>query len=208
MRSRRAKQLGGHWAAFVVAGTLLASLSPMVTSAGSRAPQEILDKLDRIMTILGEIQERNHTLRWDQTLPAFKRFVVLKSFNGDAVLDKETGLVWEKTPQNTMTQWSGAIFDCMDKTVGGRKGWRLPSVHELQSLVDPSVAAPGQTLPTLHPFLNVESSHYWSASTRDDFPTGAWTVFFGGGIVGSSDKITDQNRTWCVRAGHNDGSRY
>ncbi len=208
MQSRRAKRLSGLGAVLVVGGMLLASPGLRVTSAESPTSQEILAKLDQILTAIGGIQEGNHTLRWDQNLPGVQRFVILKSFNRDAVLDKETGLVWEKSPETTITQWSGAMYACIDKTVGGRKGWRLPSVHELQSLVDPSVAAPGPTLPPVHPFLNVQSSHYWSASTRADFSTGAWTVFFGSGIVGSSDKITDHNHAWCVRGGHNDGTEY
>ena len=208
MWTRQAKRLSGLLAVLAVGSVLLMSLASRVTSAESPAPEEILDKLDHLMTAMSEIQEGHQTLRWDQNLPALQRFVILNAFNREAVLDKETGLVWEKSPQTTITQWSGAIFSCMDKTVGGRKGWRLPSVHELQSLVDPFVAAPGPTLPPIHPFLNVQSSYYWSASTRADFPTGAWTVFFGSGIVGSSDKITDYNRAWCVRGGHNDGSTY
>jgi len=208
MRSRRAKWLGGLGAVLVVGGTLLASGGPGVTSVASPTSQEIVEKLDQLLTAIGGIQEGNHTLRWDQILPAAQRFVILTAFNRDAVLDKETGLVWERRPETAITQWSGAIFVCIDKTVGGRKGWRLPSVHELQSLVDASVAAPGPTLPPGHPFLNVQSFHYWSASTRAEFSTGAWTVFFGSGTVGSSDKTTDHNHAWCVRGGHNDGSEY
>ncbi len=208
MRSRRAKWLSGLGALLAVGGVLLASGGPGVTSAASPTSQEISDKLDQILAAIGGMQEGNHTLRWDQNLPAAQRFLILTAFNRDAVLDKETGLVWERWPETAIIQWSGAIFDCIDKTVGGRKGWRLPSVHELQSLVDPSVAAPGPTLPPGHPFLNVQSVHYWSASTRAEFSTGAWTVFFGRGTVGSSDKTTDHNRAWCVRGGHNDGSEY
>ena len=208
MWTRRAKRLSGLRAVRAVGSVLLVSLASGVASAESPAPEEILEKLDRLLTAVGEIQEGHPTVRWDQNLPALQRFVILKSFNREAVLDKETGLVWEKSPETAITPWSGAIFSCIDKTVGGRKGWRLPSVHELQSLIDPSVAAPGPTLPLIHPFLNVQSSYYWSASTRADFPTGAWTVFFGSGLVGSSDKLTDYNRAWCVRGGHSDGSTY
>ena len=208
MRRRRAKRWSGLGAVLVVGRMLLASGGPGLTSAALPTSREILDKLDQILSAIGGIQEGHHTIRWDQNLPAAERFVILTAFNRDAVLDKETGLVWERWPETGITQWSGAIFDCIDKTVGGRKGWRLPSVHELQSLVDPSVAARGLTLPPGHPFLNVQSVHYWSASTRAEFPSGAWTVFFGSGIVGSSDKTTDHNHTWCVRGGYNDGSEY
>src|SRR5713101_5028569 len=87
------------------------------------------------------------TPSWDQTLacptPAkCTRFTVLTNFSSAAVLDRETGLVWEQSPATTTHTWSAARSQCADRTVGGRKGWRLPSVHELASLVDPNNVDP------------------------------------------------------------------
>ena len=96
--------------------------------------------------------------------PAAQRFVILPAFNSEAVLDKETGLVWEKSPQTTSARWIVAHRTCIEKNVGGQKGWRLPSLQELASLVDPSVAPPGLALPPGHPFLAVQSAVYWSAT--------------------------------------------
>ena len=109
-----------------------------------------------------------HLKSWSNIIPnAAKRFIVLADFNNQAVLDRETGLVWEQTPDATDRLWTDAASYCLNKNVGGRKSWRLPSIPELVSLVDPAVA-PGPTLPVGHPFTNVQSSQpkgYWS-STR------------------------------------------
>ncbi|HEU0069457.1 MAG TPA: DUF1566 domain-containing protein, partial [Nitrospiraceae bacterium] len=59
------------------------------------------------------------------------RFVVLEAFNNEAVLDNETGLVWETIPARARTVWKNAAGICAKKTVGGKKGWRLPAVKEL-----------------------------------------------------------------------------
>jgi uncharacterized protein DUF1566 len=139
------------------------------------------------------------TPSWDQKLPASTRFVVLLDWASQAVLDRETGLVWEQAPAATITSWNGAKNTCINKPVGGRKGWRLPAVAELSSLIDPSVAFPGPTLAPGHPFTNVQTTKpYWSASTSTLIPSSAWSVDFREGVVPSSDR-TLEFLVWCVR---------
>src|SRR4249919_3431545 len=106
---------------------------------------------------------------WDQKLPAATRFIVLSNWNYEAVLDRETGLVWERSPTQVARTWFQAVDYCGDLTTGGRKGWRLPTISELQSLVDPTQNAPA--LSVGHPFLGVLFStslavhFYWSSTT-------------------------------------------
>ena len=145
----------------------------------------------------GVIQNR------DNAPSATQRFVILPAFNSDAVLDKETGLVWEKSPQTTSARWSVARRTCIEKNVGGQKGWRLPSLPELRSLVDPSVAPPGPTLPPGHPFLAVQSAVYWSETRVGEDPTGAWAVHFGLGGGAVFINWAHSVQVWCVHGGMN-----
>ena len=91
------------------------------------------------------------TQNWDKVLSGAQRFTILDAFNSQAVRDNETGLVWEKAPIGGPTSWAIARVACLNKTVGGRKGWRLPSVHELASLIDANQPIP--TLPTDNPLV-------------------------------------------------------
>ena len=145
---------------------------------------------------------------WDQklgcpTIANCPRFLVLTNWNSEAVLDKETGLVWERSPALTTHTWSAARFECTARTTGNRKGWRLPSIHELASLIFPSVAPPGPTLPPGHPFTNVQPVTYWSASTNADFPANALSVSFDSGFVAGFDNKTSSFQVWCARGGNN-----
>lgn len=127
------------------------------------------------------------------------RFIVLSDWNSEAVLDRETGLVWEQSPATVTRTWFVAQA-CNTKTVGGRKGWRLPTIPELASLIDPTIAPPGPTLPPGHPFSNVQSSFYWSATTKAGDTDSAWGVDLNIGNVFSGNK-TFPNQFWCVRGG-------
>jgi hypothetical protein len=98
--------------------------------------------------------------------------------------------------------WNGARFTCINKNVGGQKGWRLPSIPELASLIDPSVASPGPTLPLGHLFHNVQSAGYWSATTNAEEASDAWFVYFGRGFVDHDGK-THTGHVWCVRGSMN-----
>ena len=138
---------------------------------------------------------------WSKKLPSASRFTVLSVFGNAAVRDDETGLVWEKTLETSEVSWADARAACADKDVGGRKGWRLPSISELASLVDPSMKA-GSTLPLGHPFTNVLADVYWSATTMAGSPNSAWLVFFDTGKVTYAFK-TITFHVWCVRGGIN-----
>jgi|SRR5215813_4266897 len=148
------------------------------------------------------------TPSWDQTLPASTRFIVLSNMSSEAVLDRETGLVWERSPSTTQTDWFGALRHCISLKVGGRKGWRLPTIQELMSLVDPSVPNPGPVLPNGHPFTNVltliggSGASYWSANTDVLGPTAAHAVgFFDGNEDPFSKTSSNFLVVWCVRGG-------
>lgn len=143
---------------------------------------------------------------WDQTLPAATRFIVLTNMNSQAVLDRETGLVWEQSPDASIDSWVGAQIHCNQKNLGGRKGWRLPGIQELASLLDPSLRSPA--LPPGHPFANVRSGAnnfeqtYWSADAVVGLPFFAWVVRFGSGNVDRQEKAGETGAfVWCVRGG-------
>ncbi len=139
---------------------------------------------------------------WGEPITTPDRFIVLSSFNGEAVRDTETGLVWEQSPDTTARLWRGAQFHCNNRTVGNRKGWRLPTIQELASLIDPTVPPPpGPTLPPGHPFSNAQSSNYWSATTSAASSSFAWFVSFSVGGVGTDDKSFESFVVWCVRGG-------
>jgi hypothetical protein len=154
------------------------------------------------------------TPSWDQTLACSTlancpRFVVLANMNSDAVLDRETGLVWEKTPDGHSNA-NQAKVACAQRVVGDRQGWRLPTVSELRSLIQPSRAIPA--LPDGHPFTNVHFASsggidpsfdtYWT-STPDPTQAGfALTVnFLNSGTFTSANVTFAAPFIWCVRGG-------
>jgi len=145
---------------------------------------------------------------WSQTLPAndggpdgcnSSRFKCV--FGDQAVLDMETGLVWEKAPFGE-ANWDNAHYMCtVQKYSSGRRGWRLPTVQELASLVDMTVEG-SPKLPSGYPFTNVQLA-YWSATTSAEDTNNAFYVRMDNGQV---YHVVDSGKTlskyvWCVRSG-------
>jgi hypothetical protein len=142
---------------------------------------------------------------WDAVINGPGRFRVLGGFNNAAVLDRETGLVWERSPDTGTRDWLGAHRFCIDRAVGNgnRKGWRLPTVQEIVSLVDPTRDAP--SLPAGHPFSNVQPDFYWSATTFGENPALAWGAGFENNLTEPGARFTGKTApffVWCVRSGH------
>lgn len=125
----------------------------------------------------------------------------------DVVLDKETGLIWARNvellgPQN----WLDANTLCRELELANRMGWRLPTVEELSSLIDPRQAP--LVLPPGHPFLGVQYGSgipaYWTASNVENPAGAAWSVnlWRGAGphLAGLGNKSIP-GYVWPVRSG-------
>ena len=143
------------------------------------------------------IPGKGQVTSWGIKISGATRFKLV--LEGAAAFDWETWLVWEQSPNTAVRDWSSAISHCYTREVGGRKGWRLPTIEELASLVDTSQSDPA--LPAGHPFTDVQSDGYWSSSTHASDPSYAWGVHFGNGLVSNAGKSSDYY-VWCVRGGY------
>jgi hypothetical protein len=133
-----------------------------------------------------------------------QRFQMLAAFNNEAVLDKETQLVWEREPNRDLLKWQDALNHCQNAVVGGRLGWRLPSISEVTSLADGSVTENENHVPipafsVHHPFILKFGPGFWSVDKSD--PKSAW-VFdaSNGGMVYLQTLKNDRAIAWCVRS--------
>jgi len=143
-------------------------------------------------------------MTWSRKIAnAKERFVVLPAFSQKAVLDRETGLVWERSPSTKLGTWLEAMGDCYSRIVGDRLGWRLPTIEELASLIDPTQSSP-PLLPRGHPFKNVQSGGqlYWSSTSLFSTPPKAFAMKPSNGTVGVNIKALREGLVWCVRGGY------
>jgi hypothetical protein len=135
------------------------------------------------------------------------------SVNGGCVQDNISGLMWEvKTTDNGLRDWritytnysvaynpsnlygavtdvSGFVTAINSSNLCGYSDWRLPTVDELQSIVDFSVFAPGPTVDTIW-FPNTQglTGLFWSATPNRNSPTSAWVVNFSSGEYAASSR--------------------
>ncbi len=216
MRSRWSKWLSGVGGVVLIGGLVLANYGGGVTPADAHYRyqnpfKQILSKLDAILKILNSPNTGgggtpspspgggagSQSMSWDtHNQSAALRFTVLADFGSAAVRDSDTGLVWEKLPGNE-DMFASARDGCLKKSVGGTKGWRLPSIPELASLVDPSMTSPGPTLSFGHPFTIDVGARYWSA-TSDGSNINKLIVNFQDGSIESLNKTLNAH-AWCVR---------
>lgn len=129
------------------------------------------------------------------------------SLRNGTVRDSLTGLTWLANANCFFTRtWADALASTAglaDGRCGLKDGssageWRLPSVNELESLVDSERSFP--SLPEGHPFIGVRSSYYWSSTTNAARDSVAWVVdlYYGNVIY---DKKTKNNYFWPVKDG-------
>lgn len=127
------------------------------------------------------------------------------------VKDKVTGLMWEnKTAANaplTYTNWGdnragdASLFVAQSQGLCGFSNWRLPSLDELQGIVDYSVPYAGPSIDIGY-FQYTQSNWYWSSSPDPGSRgNGAGIVYFSFGAVDYDQYRDGRGPVRLVRSG-------
>jgi hypothetical protein len=109
---------------------------------------------------------------------------------GGLVLDSATGLTWQQSVDAGFYTWSAAMTYC----AGLGTGWRLPSLTELQTIVDDtnSRTIDGTAFPS------TPASAFWTSSAYAGASGYAWYVAFSIGDT-SLNVVASTSRVRCVR---------
>ena len=129
-------------------------------------------------------------------------FHYVVSADGLTVTDTSTGLVWQRDGSgsrpscaiNPLCTWAEAQAYCAGLTLDG-SGWRLPSLTELQSIVDTTVTSPPRI--NYDAFPNTPVDWFW-ASWNAGSSGNMWGVNFGNGLSDFNGVGLD-HRVRCVR---------
>ncbi|WP_437664880.1 DUF1566 domain-containing protein [Sorangium sp. So ce1182] len=95
------------------------------------------------------------------------------------VLDRSTGLVWQRRASTEEFTWSAALTHCEELTLAGQSDWRLPSAKELLSIVDDERSGPAIDLEA---FPGTTSDPFWSSTPAINSSEQVIIVGFSSGI--------------------------
>ncbi|MEA1982225.1 MAG: DUF1566 domain-containing protein [Campylobacterota bacterium] len=123
----------------------------------------------------------------------------------EVVVNDKTGLMWQddSRAKSVKREWEGAKNYCQSLNHAGFDDWYLPSISELETLIDTTKVNPA----IRDGFKNVTSSLYWSSSPDVSFSKSAWYVNFKYGSSYYNSK-TNENYVRCARAGQSDTSNF
>ena len=110
------------------------------------------------------------------------------------VYDTRTKLRWQQIPAPNPLEWAAGRDYCAALSLDGN-GWRLPSVAELQTLVDETKSDPsidGVVFP------GTPSEYFWTSSPLPRFDAFIWTVYFGYGLS-TFFQVNQTHHVRCVR---------
>jgi len=113
----------------------------------------------------------------------------------DVAVDRNTGLMWQRTVGATPTSFAGAKQECERLALAGYDDWRLPSRIELVSILHL-----GRVQPAIDPvvFPQTPSDWFWTSSGAAGDVQAAWYIYFYFGYP-KTDLTSNQFSWRCVR---------
>jgi hypothetical protein len=111
--------------------------------------------------------------------------------------DPKTGLEWQCESPGEMT-WQEAQEYAKSLLLHGKKDWRLPTLAELESLLDRTKARPEGRPPMREEVPFRDELSYWSSTTFERDTQNAWILMFDGAYLLSYYK-SNLYHVRCVR---------
>jgi hypothetical protein len=133
--------------------------------------------------------------------------------NGDGTItDPATGLMWMQDDHNEALNWEEALSYAENAEEAGYSDWRLPSIKELQSIVDYTKSPATTNSAAIDPLFNcteitneggvADYAYYWSSTTHANWstiPGGNAAYISFGRAMGYMDEWMDVHYVRCVR---------
>ncbi|MBN1944666.1 MAG: DUF1566 domain-containing protein [Bradymonadales bacterium] len=110
------------------------------------------------------------------------------------VTDSLAGLQWQRQTESARV-WLEALAACQDSDLGSFEDWRLPTLKELQTLVDDRRLQPSIDVVA---FPDTPSEWYWSSTPIRYPPDEGWATSYTDGYA-SIHAFTEQHLFRCVR---------
>ena len=107
-------------------------------------------------------------------------FLRLEYHSESTVRDMYSGKIWQQSDDNVTRTWLEANEYCENLELDGFSDWRLPTIYELESIVDSS-----EQTPKLSMVFSGQAGKYWSGTNVTGFSTEFWTESFDayGGLI-------------------------
>jgi hypothetical protein len=120
------------------------------------------------------------------------------TMSSGSVYDTKTKLTWQQTVSTQKASWEAAKNYCA--SIGGI-GWHLPTMKELQTIVDYSRSNPSVDA---NVFPSTPADWFWSATSAAKYASSSypqvWAIDFYGGVAQSFELV--QGYEFYVRCVH------
>ncbi len=178
--------------------------TPVPAPTPTPTPESVIIKLrSELLTVPEKEMEQTFGLKADSETYADRNLTVwrpVKYIQNDfqdqdeVVLDRATGLIWQKKDSKNGMTYDDAQAYCKKLNLADKNDWRLPTVDELLSLMKEKRTSNNLYIDQI---FNVNIPYYWSIDKRSS--ASAWGVDFNGGGV-YWDGFDGQVGVRCVRS--------